>query len=238
MDESITKFVEVPFLGTQVQVVDSEEHYIPLKPLVEGIGLKWKNIHKVFQRSVLSSVGSMMETTGSDGKKYQMECLPLKHLQGFLFLVDPNQYDHNPELKQKLINYQLKCSEVLHDYFTKGYVMTDELEKKLKTVIIGLKKQSEGLKTLLVQKTMEFSHYKQEAERKGIFVPDDAQYGSKSKINGKKRTLYRQGYYVSEGGKTVPLSTADYVVDLVDFVNMELAMQECECFDPKLLEDI
>ena len=49
-----------------------------MKPMVEGMGLEWNNqLRNIKEDSSLAPVMATMATTGSDGKHYDMVCLPL-----------------------------------------------------------------------------------------------------------------------------------------------------------------
>lgn len=61
----------------------------------------------------------MITTTclGKDGKEYlvEMVMLPLKYLNGWLFGVDANRV--KPEIKERLLDYQRECFDVLAKHF-------------------------------------------------------------------------------------------------------------------------
>ena len=70
----------------------SSQPYVALKPIAEGMGLDWEAQRKRLARdAVLSSVASMTEATGRDGRLYQMTVLPLRYLNGFLFGINAKQ---------------------------------------------------------------------------------------------------------------------------------------------------
>ena len=54
-----------------------------MKPMVEGMGLEWNNqLRNIKEDSSLAPVMATMATTGSDGKHYDMVCLPLSYAAG------------------------------------------------------------------------------------------------------------------------------------------------------------
>lgn len=94
-------------------------HYAAVKPIAENIGLDWKSQHKRITRDdVLNSVMVIMTTTGTDGKQYDMTCLPIDYLNGWLFGIDAKRV--KPEIKASLIQYKMQCYKVLHDYWHTG----------------------------------------------------------------------------------------------------------------------
>lgn len=120
---------EVPFqdrMVTAVMVQDEdgrENVYVPMRPLVEGIGLTWSSQYMRINRNPsLSKVTRsvlIMRTDIPEGsstpKTSQMLCLPLSHLNGYLFGIDANRV--KSELKELVIEYQDKCYEVLFHAF-------------------------------------------------------------------------------------------------------------------------
>lgn len=56
-----------------------------------------------------------------DGKRRNMVCLPLRKLAGWLQTISPNKV--RPEIRDKVIQYQNECDDVLYEYWTKGVVV-------------------------------------------------------------------------------------------------------------------
>ncbi len=102
-----------------IAVKESENVYVALKPICEALEIDWQAQHKaVMKDEVLKSVVSQMETTGADGKTYQMVCLPLDYLNGWLFRINAA---HFAEGKRSLIvRYQRECYRVLAEHFQGG----------------------------------------------------------------------------------------------------------------------
>jgi hypothetical protein len=88
-----------------------------MKPVVEGIGLDWKaqriklspvegisspteKLNKGHIPSVNKFSCHLMVTTGKDGKKYEMLCMPITKLNGWLFSINPNKIP-NPDVRQR-----------------------------------------------------------------------------------------------------------------------------------------
>ena len=108
-------------MGTVIQATDDEKHYVALKPLVEGIGLKWNGVlAKIKNNKALSSTMHITCTVAEDGKNREMVCLPLDRLNGLLFLINPEDYNHNQQLKARLVRYQEQCYDALYQYFNTG----------------------------------------------------------------------------------------------------------------------
>jgi hypothetical protein len=56
----------------------------------------------------------MTDTTGADGKHYEMLMLPLDNLNGWLFGINVSRIKE--ELKHRLLEYQRECFRVLADH--------------------------------------------------------------------------------------------------------------------------
>ena len=117
---SNNQIASVNFHGHALTVITSaSQQLVAMKPVAEGIGLDWKSQHSRIQRHpVLQSVMVMMTTTGADGKSYQMLCLPLDYLNGWLFGVDANRV--REDIRDTLIMYQRECYQVLAAYWQQG----------------------------------------------------------------------------------------------------------------------
>jgi len=88
------------------------------------MGLNWTAQREMIRRDqVLNSVGRMIRSTGKDGKQYEMLCLPLEYLNGWLFKIDISRY--KGELKERLILYQKRCYIVLFEHFNHQPARTD-----------------------------------------------------------------------------------------------------------------
>lgn len=93
-------------------------HYTAMKPICDNIGLEWGSQYNRIKRDdVLNSVIFIMKMTGNDGKDYQMICLPIEYLNGWLFGIDVNRC--KPEIRETLIKYKKECYQALHNYWFK-----------------------------------------------------------------------------------------------------------------------
>lgn len=120
--------ITVPFHSAELYLVEHNgQPYTAMRPIVENMGLDWKaQLVKIKQR--FSSVVGEITTTGKDGKQYQMLCLPLKKLFGWLMTISPNKV--KPELRDTVIMYQNECDDVLWDYWTKGKAVNPRTTKQ------------------------------------------------------------------------------------------------------------
>lgn len=89
--------------------------YVAMKPICENIGLDWSAQVQKIKRHPILSKGMVMITTPSNGGIQEMLMLPIKYLNGWLFGVDANRV--KPEIKERLLDYQRECFDVLAKHF-------------------------------------------------------------------------------------------------------------------------
>ncbi|MCL8556981.1 phage antirepressor Ant [Proteus mirabilis] len=119
--------INVPFHGNNLYVVNfNGEPYVPMKPIVEGMGLAWgAQFIKIKQR--FGKGVSEIEIPTKTGNQ-NMICLALRKLAGWLHTISPNKV--KPEIRDKVIQYQEECDDVLYEYWTTG-----EVKKKHKSTV-------------------------------------------------------------------------------------------------------
>ena len=103
--------------GVEILTVDRDgEVYVPIKPICEALTLNVSGqIQSVKRHKILGSVVCTVHTAGADGKQYEMSCLPLKYVYGWLFNIDTNQIA--VDRSEKVERYQRECYDVLYDHF-------------------------------------------------------------------------------------------------------------------------
>lgn len=111
------QLIPVPFYKDTVVLVGKDnEPYVAMRPIVENIGLGWSAQRiKIVER--FSSTVSEIDTVADDGKMREMTCLPLRKLAAWLYSISPNKVA--PELRDKIIQYQEECDDVLWGYWSK-----------------------------------------------------------------------------------------------------------------------
>lgn len=103
----------VEFYGNTLIVIHQDGvNYTPIKPICEALGADWESQRQRLERDeVLAAVACVIQATGSDGKRYEMVCLPLEYLNGWLFGVDARRV--RPEVRERLITYKRECYQFL-----------------------------------------------------------------------------------------------------------------------------
>lgn len=106
------------FNGIDIMAVEIDgETYIPIKPICETIGVEAAPQRaKIQEDDILSAVGTLSVSTGADGKSYEMLCLPVRYIFGWLFTINPKNVKE--EEREKELEYRRKCYDALYDHFT------------------------------------------------------------------------------------------------------------------------
>ena len=114
-----------------VIVIDEDgQKFVPIKPICEALGVNYTSqLEKLESDELIDSVIPLRGTAGADGKQYQMKCLPLEFVFGWLFSISSKNVKE--EIKESLINYKRLCHKALYSYFTEHSSFIEEKERKL-----------------------------------------------------------------------------------------------------------
>ena len=97
-------------------VADDREQLVAVKPVCEILGVAYPPQYtKLKEHPLFSSVITLSVTTGSDGKAYEMVCIPLRYFSSWLFSINPDNVKE--EIRDNVLEFQKKCNDVLFDYF-------------------------------------------------------------------------------------------------------------------------
>lgn len=108
--KQITKVNNVAIL------VSKENDLVPIKPICEALGISYQSqVNKVKEHAILGSTVLLSNTVAADGKEREMLCLPIKHIFGWLFSINPENVSE--VAKEPLIKYQEECYNVLYYHF-------------------------------------------------------------------------------------------------------------------------
>ena len=151
--------INVPFHGAELYVVNHNgEPYTPMKPIVEGMGMDWASqFTKMKQRFKTCIVKITMQLPG-DEQRREIICLALRKLAGWLQTISPNKV--RPEIRDKVIQYQEECDDVLYEYWTKGHVINPRKAKKALPGKITTEQQ-EAIKQLVMSRGQSLPKEKQ-----------------------------------------------------------------------------
>ncbi|MEF4119939.1 phage antirepressor N-terminal domain-containing protein [Escherichia coli] len=151
--------INVPFHGAELYVVNHNgEPYTPMKPVVEGMGLDWKTQFRKLQQRFKSCMVEMTIQLPGDTQRRLVICLALRKLAGWLQTISPNKV--RPEIRDKVIQYQEECDDVLYEYWTKGHVVNPRKAKKALPGKITTEQQ-EAIKQLVMSRGQSLPKEKQ-----------------------------------------------------------------------------
>ncbi|SPZ24094.1 Phage anti-repressor protein [Providencia rettgeri] len=112
--------INVPFHGNNLYVVNyNGEPYVPMKPVVDGMGLAWQSQLEKIKLKFKSTVTEIV-IVAADGKERSMVCLAFRKFAAWLNSIMPNKV--KPEIRNRVIQYQEECDDVLYEYWTTGEV--------------------------------------------------------------------------------------------------------------------
>ncbi|MGX8940751.1 phage antirepressor N-terminal domain-containing protein [Symbiopectobacterium sp. Eva_TO] len=113
--------ITVPFHGNALYIVNHNgEPYTPMKPIVEGMEMDWASQFTKLKQRFNTTIAEIT-MVAEDGRTRKMLCLPLRKLAGWLQTINPNKV--KPEIRDKVVQYQEECDDVLYEYWTKGQVV-------------------------------------------------------------------------------------------------------------------
>lgn len=105
----------VDFYGDELIAVEVEgEVYVPVRVICDYMELSWSGQRQRMRRDpVLSEALVSVCVTHPESERgaREMLCLPLKYLNGWLFGVNANRV--KPELRERVIQYQRECYDIL-----------------------------------------------------------------------------------------------------------------------------
>lgn len=109
--------LSVDFHQDKLMLVEHNgEPYVPMRPIVENMGLDWKGQHTKLKQRFSTCVEEITIQMPNDNQHRAYTCLPLRKLFGWLMMIMPNKV--KPQLKDKIIQYQNECDDVLWRYWT------------------------------------------------------------------------------------------------------------------------
>jgi len=126
--------------NVSIILIDGAEKHVPIKPICEALGIDHKNQRvKIQSDEILKSVGVLKTSTGSDGKQYEMFCIPYMYVFGWLFTINPKNV--KADAKESVLKYKHDCYTSLFNHFTD---QSEFLEQKQ----IALEKQMEEVERI------------------------------------------------------------------------------------------
>ena len=115
-NNKLTTVVVAKINGVDILASQVELGLVPVKPICEAFGVASnKQIEKLKENLLYSSVGTLRVSTGADGKQYEMYCLPFEYCLAWMLGI--NSANVKEEIREKLLDYQRDCVDVLKRHF-------------------------------------------------------------------------------------------------------------------------
>lgn len=112
--------------GIEIVTVSMDgDIFVPIKPICQALGIADnKQREKIKEDEILNTVGTLRVSTGADGKAYEMFCLPLRYVYGWLFTINPKNV--SPDAREAVSRYRRECYDVLYEHFSRSLRRTIE----------------------------------------------------------------------------------------------------------------
>ena len=173
--------------NVDILVIENGEKRVPLKPICEALGILFSSqLQKVKDDEILGSVVLLSNTTGKDGKEYQMQTIPFMYVFGWVFGISVKNVKE--EAREALTKYKLECYKALYYHFTSyaEYVeqKQDAIEAQLK-IVDAAKSNFNAAKTvkddaekqLKVLRQLTFADYDAENRQLKLFSNEEMEGG-------------------------------------------------------------
>lgn len=161
---------------TVVAIEHEGNQYVAMKNIVENLGVDWAGQYTKLKKHSVMSKGVEIISTPSGGGMQDTFCLKLSLLNGWLMTIDDRKV--RPEIRDRLIQYQTECFDVLYKHFTgQGTApaqRTNEHRDRLLLVKLAKELKSETcapVRTLLSEQITAL------CLRLGVGIPDYSQIG-------------------------------------------------------------
>ena len=137
--------------NVDIIATSDEQQLVPIRPICEALGIDYsRQLKKIKDDPDLGSVVGLKPTTGADGKTYEMCCLPLEYIFGWLFTISPsNVHEDAQEIVRK---YRMECYHALFQHFTARARFVEQKQKEIDhqlTVVDEAKENFRNAKNVL-----------------------------------------------------------------------------------------
>lgn len=124
---------QVNFYGDNLLAVLVEEEgerriYVPIRPIVEYLELAWSSQLQRIKRDedLAEGLRSILLLRAEAGQRYEVSCLRLEYLPGFLFGITTSKV--REDLRPQVRRYKRECYRVLWEAFQRGELFGNDGE--------------------------------------------------------------------------------------------------------------
>lgn len=201
--------INVPFHGDNLYVVNyNGQPYVPMKPIVEGMGMDWASQFTKLKQRFKSTIAEIT-MVAEDGKSRNMLCIALRKLSGWLHTISPNKV--KSEIRDKVIRYQEECDDVLYEYWTTG-----EVKPKHKSTVQDRNPLKNAVNLLVSKKGMMYPEaYSLVHQRFGIASIEELDIGQIPEAVEYVHKLALEGEFIPKQETPVPATPQITDEDLI-----------------------
>ncbi|HBU62416.1 MAG: hypothetical protein CMH91_15105 [Oceanicaulis sp.] len=119
--------VPMDFHGDQILTFKAGgEPYVAMRRIVENLSMSWGTQRNKLERQERKFNCVLMNTVGADGKERAMLSMPVRKLALWLACIETSRIK-NEEKRAKIELYQEESGQALHDYWTRGVAIRDDM---------------------------------------------------------------------------------------------------------------
>jgi len=116
VNQTVTTIVVAKVNGVDILASQVELGLVPIKPICEALGVDLKTQReKLNSNPLYSQLGGLSPSVAADGKEREMYCLPFEYCMAWMLGI--NSANVKEEIREKLLDYQRACVEVLKRHF-------------------------------------------------------------------------------------------------------------------------
>jgi hypothetical protein len=110
----------VPFRDATLFLAElNGEPYVPMRPVVEGMGMNWKGQYEKIKVRYETCVEEIHTQLPGDIQRRTLTCLALRKLPGWLMSIYPNKV--KASIRDTVIAYQNECDDVLWAHWSQKF---------------------------------------------------------------------------------------------------------------------
>jgi hypothetical protein len=117
IEEKKVNFYGDEITAVLIEINGQRQVYVPVRPLCEYLGLTWSSQYMRLKRDdvLAEAVSSVLIMRTEVGQRYEVVCLQLEFLPGWLFGISTSRV--RPDLQAKIKRYRRECYRVLWQAF-------------------------------------------------------------------------------------------------------------------------
>lgn len=124
---------------------ESGDIFVPIKPICTALSINAQaQQDKIKAHPIYSPVTRLSRVTGADGKQYEMLCMELEFIYGWILSINPSNV--GTASQQDIVNYQLQCHHILYDHFFRRSDKLRELDQAEREAVARLESLDSKLK--------------------------------------------------------------------------------------------